>query len=222
MPHTDLVFSTDHVQQVAEEMATVSQAYEALFSDLGEQILRDIGPITSPSEQVDITLDHIQTALSAFTQYFPNNSPVACKKGCGHCCVYPVKTPIQMIPFIAQQLKRSLNETQMAQLQKKMRVNIEQRLPPLYRATCPFLSEENACTIYEHRPLACRLFTSPDVQLCIKSVADGSNVSQQPIRYRIYEAATVALQADLKKQDKPYEQVDFIPALLAELTDPNE
>jgi hypothetical protein len=55
------------------------------------------------------------------------------------------------------------------------------------------------------------------VQLCIKSVADGSNISQQPIRYRIYEAGTVALQADLKKQGQPYEQVDFIPALLAEL-----
>jgi Fe-S-cluster containining protein len=222
MHDTKLVFSPNHVQKVAEEMKAVSQTYEALFSDLGEQILRDIDPLTVHSDQIETTLNHIETALEAFSQYFPTNNSVACKKGCGHCCVYPVKTPIQMISFIAKHLESSLNEEQMAQLKNKMRINIEQRQPPLYRATCPFLSEENACTIYEHRPLACRLFTSPNVQLCLKSISDGSNVSQQPIRYRIYEAATVALQADQKKQDKPYEQVDFIPALLAELTDPNE
>jgi hypothetical protein len=222
MSDTKLVFSPAHVSKVAEEMKSVSQAYEALFSDLGAQILKDINPLSHPSGQVDVTLTHIESALEAFSQHFPSNTPVACKKGCGHCCVYPVKTPIQMISYIAQHLKESLDKEQMTLLKYKMRVNIEQRQPPLYRAKCPFLDEDSACTIYEYRPLACRLFTSPDVQLCLKSVADGSNVSQQPIRYRIYEAATVALQADQKKQDKPYEQVDFIPALLAELTDTNE
>jgi Fe-S-cluster containining protein len=217
MRNTDLVFSTNHVHKVAEEMKTVSQAYEALFTDLGEQILRDIGKLDAQSEQVETTLEHIETALSAFAQYFPNNTPVACQKGCGHCCVFPVKTPIQFIPFIAQHVKATRSNDEIEQLKETMHVNIEQRQPPLHRATCPFLNDENACSIYEHRPLACRLFTSPNVQLCLKSVADGSNVSQQPIRYRIYEAATVALQANLKKQDKAYEQVDFIPALLAEL-----
>ena len=218
MPQSDLVFSSQHVQKVSEEMQAVSQAYEALFTDLGEQILRDIDQEESDSEQVQITLKHIEQALEAFSAYFPSNDKVACQKGCGHCCVFPVKTPPQFIPFIADHIKATRSEEEIAALKVKMQQNIEERQPPLYRALCPLIDDESACSIYEHRPLACRLFTSPDVQLCLKSVADGSSVSQQPIRYRVYQSATVALQAQLKKNNKPYEQIDFIPALLAELT----
>lgn len=217
MSQTEVFFSTADVASVAEQISAATTGYEALFINLGKQIVTTIEPIEDPSDQLAVALQYTKDALIAFQQNFPDNNQIDCKKGCAHCCSFPIETPPQVITDIALFLKQHYSESALDNLKKKLAINISQRQAPLFRAPCPFLDEQNGCTIYEKRPLSCRCFTSPNAELCRLSLDDGRNISQHPVHYRIYQAATAALQTNLKNRGEAYEQIAFIPALLEEL-----
>jgi hypothetical protein len=71
----------------------------------------------------------------------------ACKKGCSHCC----HIKVEMTDLEAVQLGEAIGR----------RPNMNQRYTSLdeawfgYHTPCPFL-EDGECSIYEHRPMACR------------------------------------------------------------------
>ncbi|EAR63109.1 YkgJ family cysteine cluster protein [Neptuniibacter caesariensis] len=218
MSEQEVFFSTTDVAEVAEKLRSVTAEYEELFNRLCKQIYVSIETQASASDQVAITLQYVEDALQAFSQNFPDNSHLACGKGCSHCCHFPIETPTQVITDITQYLLDTRSGSELAALKAKLQVNIQQRVPPLNRAPCPFLDEDNACTIYLKRPLSCRWFSSPDARLCEQSVKDGRNIGQHPVQSRIYQAASTALLAEQKKRTGSDQQVAFIPALLTELT----
>lgn len=214
MTKQDVFFSTADVAEVAEKLRSVTTEYEDLFNRLCKQIYTQIEQQETTSDQVALTLQYVEDALQAFAQNFPDNTAVACGKGCSHCCHFPIETPTQVIEDIAAYLKDTRSNQELDELKKTLAANIEQRLPPLFRAPCPFLDDENACSIYPKRPLSCRWFSSPDARLCEKSVQDGRAINQHPVQSRIYQAASTALLAEQKKRTGSEQQVAFIPALL--------
>ena len=116
---------------------------------------------------------------------------------------------------IARYLRSKESAVNLDMLRCKLAQDMKDRKPPLYRAKCPFLNDENLCTIYEKRPLACQCFTSPDPAQCEQSVADGRDISQHLLHHRIYQVATTMLLACAKKQGRPHDQGLFIPSLLS-------
>lgn len=64
-----------------------------------------------------------------------SNSKTRCKKGCAFCCYHK----IEVTPSEAQNIK-SLNA-----------------IKNMDALSCPFLASDNACGIYEERPIICRL-----------------------------------------------------------------
>lgn len=217
MTQPEVFFSTADVAEVADRLKTVTADYEDLFNRLCKQIFTQIEPLESPSAQVAVTLQYVEDELQAFKQNFPDNTQVACGKGCSHCCSFPIEAPTQVIDHIAEHLHLSFSAEALAELKTKLQDNIQQRVPPLNRAPCPFLDQSQACTIYTKRPLSCRWFSSPDAQLCEQSVRDGRNITQHPVQSRIYQAASTALLAEQQKRTGSAAQVAFIPALLAQL-----
>lgn len=207
-------FSEAHVIQVAENMSKVTKQYEQLFNDFSAQVFVDIVELEDASETMAVCIDHLESAITAFQTHFPNNSKVACQKGCHHCCSFPIQCPPHVIIDIARYLQSKLSNDEYTALYQKMSTNIELRKNTYERAQCPFLNNSGTCTIYQKRPLSCRSFTSPDSKLCEQSVTDGRNIPQQPIIYRLHQAVTTALLSAAKKKELFHEQVLFIPSLL--------
>jgi hypothetical protein len=107
----------------------------------------------------------LQRAASAWAQ--PLQDVAACRRGCAHCCHIPVTISAIEAALIRRHVRRApatpaqavrldaftdLSDT-MAALQA-----LGGQTPP---SPCPFL-HEGACSIYDARPMACRLLLNLD------------------------------------------------------------
>lgn len=95
----------------------------------------------------------------------------ACKKGCSACCYIPVAIPSSEAKIIASAINKPLSvPAHHRSLSIHHLINIpdakdqiEARNHRAHNGTpCPFLIE-GSCSIYEHRPIACRQQMSMDV-----------------------------------------------------------
>jgi Fe-S-cluster containining protein len=97
------------------------------------------------------------------------NIPIACKKGCAHCCYIWVSATAPEIIYISKIIRRrgdgaiarviAANEAT-----KDFDIYARKQHP----TPCPMLNE-NACSIYDSRPGACRLAVSTDAEICARS-----------------------------------------------------
>lgn len=91
-------------------------------------------------DALKITYNSIEKVNEFLKPYFP------CKKGCSDCCRYDVLITTFEAEYImintGKQINRSENYT---------RNNT---------STCPFLDNNNACSIYNYRPMICRMYHS--------------------------------------------------------------
>ncbi len=159
--------------------------------------------------------DPALTVVEAIYRFFDDfiaSFPVACRPGCASCCT----TNLFVTTAEARLLMKGLTPEQLASVRRI----VEDR--PLYRPTtttnqiaracldhtvvedegehqkgrCPFLSEDQRCTVYGSRPLACRAMHS--VSLC----PDGAMAAQvepflmevQLVLYQVLEQ--LALETD--------------------------
>ncbi|MDR0780167.1 MAG: YkgJ family cysteine cluster protein [Pseudomonadales bacterium] len=76
---------------------------------------------------------------------------MVCQKGCAHCCRIDVLVSSIEAQYIERNLgvvPRSSNSISSGHSESKK--------------SCPFLSEDSACSIYEYRPFACRTYHAVD------------------------------------------------------------
>lgn len=88
-----------------------------------------------------------------------NGDNVACRRGCAHCCHIQValtQTEADMIGIAIRRTPRRV-----ARLQDPREVERQEGAYG-YHTPCPFL-KNNECSIYEHRPLACRSLVNADI-----------------------------------------------------------
>lgn len=89
----------------------------------------------------------------------------ACRKGCSHCCHIGVCVSRQEAKMIALATGNRLNE---------VRTGIHSHIAIGYDNPCPFLVE-GTCSIYEHRPIMCRIQLNMDAdELLCRLVEDGA------------------------------------------------
>lgn len=91
----------------------------------------------------------LQENASAFFEkvYLKNSLQMECKKGCSKCC----QTDIGVFEIEADRIRNwfySLSLESQAELKNLWKMPVE-------KGSCAFLND-NACTIYEARPLICR------------------------------------------------------------------
>lgn len=103
----------------------------------------------STDEWVAKTHELADRFMKAYKDY------IVCRKGCAHCCKLPVGMTIMEASYIESKTGRKYNRLAKEQLEI---------LPNKHNTTvCPFLDKETAtCSIYEYRPLACRMFATVD------------------------------------------------------------
>ncbi|MDT9600016.1 YkgJ family cysteine cluster protein [Sphingosinicella rhizophila] len=119
-------------------------------------------------------MDYVYANMVRGTQFIAA-IPVSCEKGCSYCCntwvdamppeaIYTIK---MMSPEQKDRIREAVDRTS----QRTGGVAHAGRLSMV--TACPLLAD-NICSVYQHRPLACRAATSVDVAICKRSLMDKS------------------------------------------------
>ena len=107
---------------------------------------------------------------------------IACKKGCGHCCVQPVSVSPMEAFTVARQI-RGRGDVANAMREAGDKIRQAPKYQRLFDLRCPMLVD-NACSIYEFRPFSCHNFASFNVNDCItRFVMRGPSNIRLPVEY---------------------------------------
>lgn len=141
--------------------------------------------------------------------------PIACGKGCSHCCYTWVSASAPEILFIARSIKQHqkfLIEKVYAARDAIKDFNFDERTK--HAQACPLLNE-NICSIYPFRPLMCSTAASSDASICERSFRQGANEDiPTPFLYMAVRGAySVALACAMKRAGFGHILYEFITGL---------
>ena len=141
----------------------------------------------------------------------------ACAKGCSYCCSLKVEAYPQEAFRIARELStRTDREAIMTRLAAHVQRHREVT-GNRGREPCPFLAEGGACSIYEVRPLACRMCVSLDVQRCRQMTETVPSDEDMVYKSQAIASGTQKAYARNKLPATPHEMV---ASVLTAMTDP--
>lgn len=112
------------------------------------------------------------SAMDTFLEQDRSKNPVSegirCGKGCSHCCREAVEIWPHEAALLVEVMRESGMTLDMARLKRQSCYTVDTwRQQPAADKACAFLGGDGACTVYEHRPNACRkLLVLTDPVLC--------------------------------------------------------
>jgi UTP-glucose-1-phosphate uridylyltransferase len=98
--------------------------------------------------------------------------PIACSKGCMHCCTTYVSATIPEILHLANSVGRTIVRKERVMQAAAQAKATPQVYREVKRIICPML-ENNACSEYAHRAVSCRYLLSKSLDTCIKILQRG-------------------------------------------------
>lgn len=135
-----------------------------------------------------------------------NEGHVACRKGCAHCCHIAVAVP---------QIEAEMIGMAIGRRPKKVATHQDSdhysTMPYGYHTPCPFL-KNNECSIYAHRPLACRKLVNADIDDLLCQLTEPPGPPVPYIDYLEFDVAITALCAD-KKGVKTADIREYFPPI---------
>ena len=113
------------------------------------------------------------------------NSEVACFKGCHWCCHQAVFANSYELHFLSEKIKTNFTKEELsgiierteAKYNMTSKLNDEEVLK--FKSPCPLL-RDGACSIYEARPMACRIYLSTKLQTCLEFYHHPENETNYP------------------------------------------
>lgn len=120
-------------------------------------------------------------ALYAFYDEFISGFPIACKKGCSVCCTTNVTVTSLEVEYLMKSAE--MNEESIKRIEQERKKDhfipsttinttaamclaenaIPEETSPITFNPCPLLTKEGLCSIYAHRPFACRAMSSETI-----------------------------------------------------------
>ena len=96
---------------------------------------------------------------------------VCCRKGCTECCLAPFDLSLvealymrKAFHALARRERREI-ERRLRKYEKDWQTRVPKPATPFVLSTvrlrCPFLNHKSLCTVYEYRPVTCRLYGLP-------------------------------------------------------------
>jgi len=180
------------------------------------------------------TLPHriSNAAHSLASQFFEevgNTFKTDCKKGCSYCCYQPATAfPFEAIR-IAQVLKSSLSEIELESLKEKMKARVNEfkgssvRKQLNNKTACPLLSNDQ-CSVYENRPLTCRMAHSFSVKRCRMSFQKDRSKVQVPMSLELLTGISGIIEGafeELPKKKLDGNLYELCSVVLVALSDSN-
>jgi len=144
--------------------------------------------------------------------------PIACKKGCSHCCHSWVSAPAPEVLYIAKRVRGMPQRARVADAFAAAR-NQDVIARKRNAVACPMF-EQDICRLYELRPMACRFAASADAAMCLRVFRQASaEAIPSPSRnLRGRGAYQIALAAALKAAALPPAYYEFNAALARALS----
>ncbi|HKI89440.1 MAG TPA: YkgJ family cysteine cluster protein [Draconibacterium sp.] len=120
---------------------------------------------------------HMHNSVDSFILSFndfvtKNGKKIHCKKGCSWCCHQPVFALSYELDYLNNYISKHFDKQKQDEIRKRAKAK-KQKLNSLgekdilnSKFPCPLL-ENGACTAYEVRPMACRIYLSTNVKTCL-------------------------------------------------------
>ncbi len=130
------------------------------------------------------TIDSVITSILNLAQQ--QGIGVDCKKGCAYCCHQAVFANSYEIHYLEKHLKSTFTKAKLnAVLNKAEEKNaitsaLSEEEVLDYKKPCPLLVA-GSCTVYEARPMACRIYLSMKVASCIEFYKNPGNKDNFPL-----------------------------------------
>lgn len=154
--------------------------------------------------------------------------PLACGKGCYHCCWATVGVVAPDAIYMADELRGRLPDDEFAILAERSarlarrlhRMDRRERLAA--RLPCSLL-KDGACSNYEHRPLVCRWACSPSLKACHDHLVHRttSALEMEDVRYQPTQEVWRGLRAGLWESGLDGSLLSLNGALAIALADPD-
>lgn len=219
--------TTEHRGIEAEE-ARIAGGLNALAPNADElisliRVIRDKVRISVELHRVEPLMEFVYDNLTAGTRSVAN-VPIACGRGCAFCCMNTwIEVTAPEVFFTVKKLPESQREQAKASVLRACSrtdgVSLAERVK--MAVPCPLL-EDGACSVYEIRPLACRLAVSADSEICRRSFLEHSGESilvpapWGPLR----QGYRVALEAALLNAGLDWNMTEWNSALRCALDQP--
>lgn len=167
------------------------------------------------TQNVDGAIRYLYEKIDA-TIHGLKDIPIACGKGCSHCCVISVTVSAPEALYLGK-LVTAMGPEAVAKVRAANEVTRHFDLTERdkHPQDCAML-RDNSCTIYEHRPKACRQAASTDAEACARSNRQMTNEAvPSPTGYIGSRAAyATALYAALSELALPNNSYEFNAALV--------
>jgi hypothetical protein len=147
--------------------------------------------------------------------------PIACAKGCVHCCTTYVSATVPEILNVARNVRLNAARTARTFNAAGRAAQIPQNQREARRILCPMI-EQHMCGAYVERPLACRALLSTSLETCMK-------IFVEDMALRIPHAGNSALnrsvvvlmlKAALMLAGLPHKHYELTQAMMVALMDP--
>jgi len=178
------------------------------------RLLRDGFEEAKKTGNVDAPVTLYQSIITSTTDEV-SDVPIACKKGCSHCCYTWVSATAPEVLHIAKLLKeRGGAVIENVRAIHKLTKEFDFDSRPDHPQPCPLL-ENDVCSIYESRPMTCRLAASADAEICARTYHKVTNEDvPTPMVYLFSRNSfAVAMAAGLRKAGLPDHAYEFTAAL---------
>lgn len=214
------------ITEVGLLTSDLARRYEGMFGGFRRELETALGQTSTIEEAAETVLLLVEAGAAALRSSFPHQSRIDCKDGCSACCHLFVAVPPGTASVIAAHVRthfdRGNRDALMIRLAEAAAVLASAGNPLLSRVRCPLLGEDDRCTIYAVRPLACRAFTSRSVSRCQSFIFEEEpsahgGVEQNPAHYRLHMVATECLQSAARARGQPAEQRGLVQSLYDEL-----
>ncbi len=168
---------------------------EFIVAELARQIHGHLGR-AKQSFSVDETLEYLFSKIDLTVKGMAD-IPIACGRGCSHCCNIWVSATAPEVLFLAKRLSSRVGARVREAHEITKSFSHEQR--PYNPHPCPLL-EADKCSVYQDRPLFCRLASSADAEICRRSYTNLTDENiPTPMMYIVgRDAYSTALSVALK------------------------
>lgn len=142
--------------------------------------------------------------------YREKTPPPACEKGCAHCCYTGVSiTQLEWDDILNHVKEKEIDLNKIIERSQKsvdrvakvLESGVDPETVDWYRTVvnqpCPFLDEDQTCSIHEDRPLDCRLM------LAFRGVCESKNLEHAQRGATVEEAAAPTIIARLQYEQTP-------------------
>ena len=134
-------------------------------------------------ESLYAAIDGLNDSVVALAQR--QKMAVACHKGCHWCCHQAVYANSYELHYLSEKIKLRFPAQKVLQLMEAAKAKqavtskLNEEEVSTYKSPCPLL-ENGACSIYDARPMACRIYLSTQLKTCTEFYQQPENKLNYP------------------------------------------